>query len=318
MLRPSEKADSLDPCKSKSSFFFSNQSSDPIGAPGSNVNGPVKEVPFDADKHAKILRAGSHVFHIQTAEERIHLTNVDARIKGSGFGTAVMREMVKLSLKHGYQGNIKADATRSSHLFHLYMGMIPVDRKQNLIQYEWGMGGEKIIDRLEQGIYFEDKIKLRSDFDTLKSMLQYATKSNLNFSENDILKEENIKLISSLKNCSVSYVQALFIPMFLGFMENNCNKKYPDTGHWGSIAIKLSDEGKSRWKHAIDNETEFKPFRNFEHLHPFMSDEQKAKLVKLLEKRENFLKSLNEIKPQTNLKSEENAELKRTGITCAK
>lgn len=44
----------------------------------------------------------------------------------------------------------------------------------------------------------------------------------------------------------------------------------------------LSQEGLSRWKEAIDNETEFESFKGFEQLRPFMTNGQKQQLDEIL------------------------------------
>lgn len=43
-----------------------------------------------------------------------------------GFGTACFAKLMKKSFKHGLDGNLHVCAGASSHLFYLYMGMIPV------------------------------------------------------------------------------------------------------------------------------------------------------------------------------------------------
>ncbi len=45
----------------------------------------------------------------------------------SGSGTAGIRKVVEKSLKKGCEGRYHCDASWSSHIFHLYMGMIPED-----------------------------------------------------------------------------------------------------------------------------------------------------------------------------------------------
>ncbi len=52
----------------------------------------------------------------------------------------------------------------------------------------------------------------------------------------------------------------------------------------------LSDEGKARWKDAIDRNIEFKPFKNLEHLRSYMTEEQINTLNTKLDKRAHFSK----------------------------
>lgn len=60
-------------------------------------------------------------YHIQ--DNCVYIDYIYSDAPGSGMQT--IRELVKLSLASGFDGNIKLEAFDSSHIFHLYMGMIP-------------------------------------------------------------------------------------------------------------------------------------------------------------------------------------------------
>lgn len=47
----------------------------------------------------------------------------------------------------------------------------------------------------------------------------------------------------------------------------------------------LSEEGKARWEKAITGEVPFNLFRNFEHIRPYITDEQANQLDAALAKR---------------------------------
>lgn len=240
--------------------------------------------PFDEARHNAALKTGSYQYFINPAENSLLIIKRQANSKGNGFGTAVMREMFKLSLEHKL-GNIKSDTSWSSHLFHLYMGMIPINRQTNLVQNRWGMNGRRVIKELAEGTYEEDENEFKRQFSTLNEMLQFATHSKKNFTKEEIFNQENIDLLLALNNKTCFYLQDEFIPMFLDFMEIHQGEKFPDTKHWGDIPMHLSAAGIERWKQALDQNLEFQTFKNFEQLKPFLNEEQKGRLAAIIEKR---------------------------------
>ena len=86
----------------------------------------------------------------------------------NGFGTASTKKIVIESLKAGFDGRFHNIAANSSHLFHLYMGMVPVKRVAKLKDM-YGMQGENAIEAM-QGIL--DKLFMKEELsDREKSML---------------------------------------------------------------------------------------------------------------------------------------------------
>lgn len=260
--------------------------------------------PFDKEKHEKALHAGLLLWHQEPSKKCLHVDKREAHQRGNGFGTAAMRYLVEQSYKLGYEGNIDSETSWSSHLFHLYMGMIPKEKDEKFVSYAWGDFGEDVLKNLEDNYYHDDKTALEEDLEVLSEMLhmvknfkEYSTltetdilkfknlKEDELFTEADILDEKNMELILSLRQKTLSHLRFKFIPLLLRTLQKNTNIKYPDTGTWGSIVMVLSNAGKARWKEALDKNIEFVPFKNFEHLYPFMTSDQKQLLNEIVKKR---------------------------------
>src|SRR5260221_14684542 len=81
-----------------------------------------------------LLNGGIYTYH---EDDRIVLGLLNSKIKGSGFGTTVIRHLMKLSLDKRYEGRLMTDTEHSSHLFYLYMGMMQIDREDNYITTQY-------------------------------------------------------------------------------------------------------------------------------------------------------------------------------------
>ena len=89
---------------------------------------------------------------------------------------------------------------------------------------------------------------------------------------------------------SMDYISNQYIPRWLRALQND--KVYPSILkqhqdlHWGlsegPITMVLSPLGEKRWKETIEQGTDFEPFRDGEHLVPYMTPEQNKEREKIL------------------------------------
>ncbi len=210
--------------------------------------------PFDKTKHEATLARGRYTMH--PSNGAIFIDSIQANIQGDGFGTAVMREAVKESLKKN-DGSVRVDASWSSHLFYLYMGMKPIESHINFVRHIYGRTAVRALDELDKGVELSHATKFH-----LIDILQYEKGDQCC---KNPLKERDF-LLSLRDRPPLSYIENEFVPMLCQSLKNQRGKKYPDTSQIGSCIMILSEEGKERWQAAISGNTEFTPFKNFEHL----------------------------------------------------
>lgn len=164
-------------------------------------------------------------YHIQ--EDCIYIDYMYS--DGPGSGTQTIRELVKLSLASGFDGNIKLEAFDSSHIFHIYMGMIP-----------------------------------------------------------------DATILDGQEAEKISFIQEIFAPGLLNILESNNGNARSDTSLLGSVPMIMSNEGKTRWKNAIESNKPFEPFRDFTHLSPYFTQKQIMRLSQIWKNK--FTKPATEMK----------------------
>lgn len=222
------------------------------------------------------------IFYDNPEKKYIYLGNILSPEKGSGFGTRVMKCLVQLSYEKGYGGTVNLDAFYSSHLYYLYMGMIPIERDLDYISSYYPDLDKKVLNKFAECKNVTDLQKMgKYEIKHLISMLSSETKRNKD-EITTLMLIENQKFLLSLKNKKCSYLQTKFIPELLDVLERNIGEKYPDTSGFLGVSMTLSKEGKERWLKAIKDDTKFEAFKNFEHLRPYMTKEQIEKLDKIL------------------------------------
>jgi hypothetical protein len=220
--------------------------------------------------------------------------------KKAGFGTDSTRKMMKLSFDTGCEGRLSNEAFWTSHLFHLYMGMIPADKQLNAINTYFGMFGEIAVSNFSEIIEnFNASIPLSTEstqnLDCLKKILFFIRTGTINNNESEkiTLKEvvgakEEILEFSNKNN--VSYLKIIFIPRLLTLLEKQINKTRPDTTSLGSVNMEMSKEGIEQWKESIDNKKSFTSFKRMEQLRPYMDQKQIERLDRILELRNGVRK----------------------------
>ncbi len=226
--------------------------------------------------HQEQLKKGwsSHSIHQTNANEKIiHIDRMQS--SGAGFGTATYREMMKLSLKEG-NCKVETHAAVSSHLFHLYMGMAPIDRAVSIAENKYG-------DRVFRGIQELEKVQATAESDKdvssldpdLLYMLGTVLAKELNKPFASITVDtvlENKCLLTKLLEERCSYICDVFITKLI-----ECLKEpgpVPQTNSLGTVKMVMSEEGRKRWYEAIKQNEPFAPFKNLEHLHSKMTSDQ--------------------------------------------
>lgn len=238
-------------------------------------------------------------------EKHIFLDDINCEVK-PGCGTQAMRYLVQLSDEKGYGGALRLEAGYKAHLFHLYMGLIPLDRSLDYVEFLYGPEMAKALDAVLKCSMETDSKEIM----LYKNSLVLLLSKELNVPESEITIQkiiQNREFLSYLKTKKKSYLQDQFIPMLLALLETNLDIKRPDSTHWNDIDMELSKEGKARWLQAIKDNAPFVLFRSFEQLRPYMSKEQINMLDDILIKRECALKMKEKIVDQFALKTISNS-----------
>lgn len=237
--------------------------------------------PWNEEEHKRLISQGT--MHYEIKKDHVYVQRRESH--QPGFGTASMREIVKISLSHGFEGRVHNQAAWSSHLFHLYMGMIPNDYDVSYIKTLFGTTGEEAIqtipqlkDILKKGESFNSD--QQDDLSTLKRILARLNNSNAK-DITDSQLYENFDRLQELKDKKLSYVTYVFIERVLGILEKSGDNPRPDTSMLNSVNMELSAEGIKRWKEAIDESKSFVPFYRLEHLHSKMTQKQLERLENL-------------------------------------
>jgi len=269
-----------------------------------NASTNIQETPLDEKNYQSALRSGTMQFKDYPEGNAIHIERRSSNAKGSGFGTASMRHIVDTSFQRGFEGNIYSQTSWSSHVFHLYMGMMPqANRSTHLLSYCYGSIGlekfghfqnnsrEVILDKrmfnsaLNMALWLENNRSRSGVFLEMYDLLRSRGFEKPEHTADEMIA--NKEKILSLFNEEVPYITFTLVPQLISALRTN--QQFPDTNSWGSIDMVLSEEGKARWKNAIDNKFEFRPFKNFEQLQPYMSENQKEQLKEVLQNRSQAL-----------------------------
>lgn len=214
----------------------------------------------------------------------VNLQRMVSRAPGQiGAGTNAFRTIMKFSFDNQCQGNIHCTAAWSSHIFYLKMGMIPEDRVINPVRLYFGINGEKCLEK-----FLDDEVCEHEDIATLSRMLLLARGYNIEFDKNlptidkfdlYVSKDELLEFQVTKK---FTFIKHSFIPQLLQILKSNINDPRPNTNGFGSINMKMSTLGIERWKSVLEQNLEFKSLRNFEVLHPYMSQETLNELNDIL------------------------------------
>ncbi|MBS0350001.1 MAG: hypothetical protein JSR33_02240 [Proteobacteria bacterium] len=248
------------------------------------------ERPFDSARHERLMQTvqRKESLLLYSKENQKNYIQIDSRRSGAkGFGSASMREIVKASLSDpDCKGNVVNIASESSHLFHLKMGMMPSYESRLYLEEKYG-ALESIVNTF---VSCRDLSKMKAvDQQFLKIVyrLEKAIPDDQNITNKDLL--ENLDFLATLitKKSSMS---DFFIPMLIAKLKSNIGVERPNTESFGQIKMCLSPIAKERWRDAITRNIEFEPFRDFSHLLPYMTEQQKLELNDVLIQQAQALK----------------------------
>jgi hypothetical protein len=249
-----------------------------------------------------------------------HVYLSEMKSTGPGSGTEGMRSLVELSFKNGFGGNIKLEATFSSHIFHLYMGMIPDDNHADYVQYVYGLEGQFVLENLGNCTKVTDLQSFSRKHCLIKILAEEKQISRELITDEMIW--ENKQFLIDLDKKTLAYTQMIFVPKLLSILGRNIGTKKPDTASLGNVRMIISEEGKARWKRVIEQGETFEPFRDFSQLRTRMTKEQIEELERILlqnPQAQQHMEAMKEEKPNEALKtrtSEENQSIswsKRVG-----
>lgn len=254
----------------------------------------IPKIPFNTDRYKKALTSGYCV--TKEYDEFIDIGRLHAPHDkpGSGYGTAKFREIIQRSITLKCPGEIVTEASTnygSPHLFYLYMGMAPKTYPVRYLEYQYGIWGGSIGDKLNIPNKFNTwdtkEIEKEFDQDELECLTRIIYKETGITEKRKIISLEDIaankELLLKLSEKTIDYTSGVFIPKLLKILALDPNNKYPFTKSLGATSMYLTKQGYARWKFVIENNLEFIPFRNLEHLN--LSLEQRALLKEVLDKR---------------------------------
>lgn len=227
---------------------------------------------FNRQNYEKNLRNGHLKTYSDLNKKCIVIAQLFSNERGCGFGAAAIRSQVQQSIAEKFDGNIQLKASWSSHLFYLYMGLIPIDRPVSYIGLKYDYKARALKD-LAKCTNETDLLKLTDRvIEYLKDIMhcEFKIPKEIDISLQDILNHRDDLI--ALEQKKAYYIKDVFIPWLLNVLKNNHGEKYPDTLESGPLWMMFAPEGKKRWLEAISKNNEFEPFRDLSHLKSYLAD----------------------------------------------
>lgn len=204
---------------------------------------------------------------VDKADKSIFIVDFAAEKKGTGEGTARFRHIVSRSLQPDVNGKIVLDAAKSSDIFWLKMGFLPVGFGPGTILY-----GEQAMKDLS---YYVNGCPYSDVKESAKTILA----AELNKPTTEIGDDELQKNQALLRRIAVSGTSAIdcFAMKLTGcILKKRKAEKIKSLREVNTLDCKLrngqfvrmqlSDEGRNRWQEAISQNKAFQPFRDLSHL----------------------------------------------------
>jgi hypothetical protein len=235
--------------------------------------------------------------------------------RSPGFGTQACRRMCAAIIAQGF-GNHKNDvihatAAMSSLVFHLKMGMQPLDSQEDLLTVHTSKDPEKqprffnpetctllteqeakpIIAAQKQRIFLETIARLTAGSDLSeedeKRVKDYKVKLTLPESLLDekvadqMTNEELVLRQDELLRKKVSMLHVHICRLIKAIQETPGSQR-PNTSHFKNIQMSMPEAGIARWKSDIEKVEPFQSFHKFEQLHDSLTPELKELLCSTL------------------------------------
>jgi hypothetical protein len=254
---------------------------------------------FCFTKHSADLQLGKTLYDIGTdygtGRQYLYIYAMDSKKKGSGYGKAMFRECVEKSIQGGCDGNIQLEAVGSSHIFHLLMGMVPIESDlynnwMRYILYIDTMYGKRSVMTIEKWRTFDPENAALLFYDKMaRECLERIICGEILGIKSKPLTDNEILMyrddVLNLQNVAYTTLACTFVPIFLDILKTGKVKKYPDTKRLDSVWMKLSQPGLERWKEAIKEGISFEYFDDFRQLHPYLTSYQRRILDGIVEER---------------------------------
>ena len=218
-------------------------------------------------------------YHYSDNTATMHLDRITSHTKG--FGTEGYRHMMQAVFERNIP-TITTDASFSSHVFHTFMGMIPLHNHElSSVKFQFGTCGLKALTAALQFKDFEsselDKF-LAKHGKLLKIILLYYKGEDPDYDEAQPLTQEelkqNFKKFEEISNKTESYIQAIFLPAIVESRTPQENGMRRSTEVLTSVMMQMSPEGMERWREAIEEKKPFIPFKDLSHLKMYMNNDQ--------------------------------------------
>ena len=193
-----------------------------------------------------------------------------------------MRYLVELSLATGKK--LYVSSMETFHMFFAEMGCIPEQKDYSYVEKYYGAYSRLMVEKFCSCTSLEEAVrKLDQDVrEDLAFLLRKEQRLPPTTTISDAQLWEQREWFAQLQKKSISYISNQYIPRWLRALEND--EVYPSIlkQHqallWGPsegpITMVLSPLGEKRWKEAIEQGTDFQPFRDGAHLVPYMTPEQ--------------------------------------------
>lgn len=194
--------------------------------------------------------------------DRIWTTHSDRKKDHRGLGTALFRQVMERAVQQNLAVSATASWRSKSHLFYLKMGMVPDDFPLSYVILKYGKKGYEALNDLKTST------PTLEQFEFLDQMLTQE--------KNQPEPPWDPAFLISLLDKTSSFRTDYFIPALFKFLQTaDSSDRFLDSRELGSINLQMSAAGRAQWQTAIDCQIPFIPFRKYEHLFPYMTEEQK-------------------------------------------
>lgn len=224
-------------------------------------------------------------YTVKNGQGQVHIDRLYSYTPG--FGTTAYRQILKFSLEKNVVNNITVEASGSSHLFYLKMGMMPSNGpisalyhflslyqsyKKNFVSDFILLLNNKISNNLPLSADEKDIARCLKIILTIKDdQFDYDLAKNISHSE---LTERH----REINAITISYLWYKLLSSLCIYCEGKEDMRTINTEMMGSTTMIMSPMGLDRWRQDLSGEEEFKPFRQLEHLYQFLQPWQIAKL----------------------------------------